>query len=537
MIRLEVTQGEDTGRTYTGRGDSVGLGTAPDNEVQLSDPFVSRHHGRLMIEGDRLIYRDLGSTNGSAIRRAGETLELDQTRGQIELQDRDVLVLGESVLEFRLGEEDEEEEALDGTMIASRTLEDLPDSRERQLHDLDELALAYHLERLIGVAFEPEKMLDAILEAMLEAFPGATHAILLLVDKQTLSPRRQVARRRGEAERLKGDITVSMSVASRVLREGRSMLFRDVAAEFSDSRSAAAAGIASSLCAPLWTGEETIGLIQVESRAGKASFTERDLERLSVFASRAAVAIVGSELREAERKNQMLQDLSAMVTHDLKSPLTSVVGFLELLAQESLEDHMREYVDLALTSSMWLNVLVTAILDLARLEAGEMEIDRVPIDIRQEAEQALSLIEFQTRDKQIRVETVFPQHLPAVLASAEMFRRILINLVGNSVQLAPANTNLSISAALSSQGDSVVVSVQDEGPGIPEEYQARIFDKFVQATSRERRHEKVSVGLGLAFCRLAVEAHGGRIWVESEPGQGARFSFSLPVHSLPAPAG
>jgi signal transduction histidine kinase len=315
------------------------------------------------------------------------------------------------------------------------------------------------------------------------------------------------------------------------------MLFRDVAAEFSDSRSAAAAGIASSLCAPLWTGEETIGLIQVESRAGKASFTERDLERLSVFASRAAVAIVGSELREAERKNQMLQDLSAMVTHDLKSPLTSVVGFLELLAQESLEDHMREYVDLALTSSMWLNVLVTAILDLARLEAGEMEIDRVPIDIRQEAEQALSLIEFQTRDKQIRVETVFPQHLPAVLASAEMFRRILINLVGNSVQLAPANTNLSISAALSSQGDSVVVSVQDEGPGIPEEYQARIFDKFVQATSRERRHEKVSVGLGLAFCRLAVEAHGGRIWVESEPGQGARFSFSLPVHSLPAPAG
>jgi signal transduction histidine kinase len=120
------------------------------------------------------------------------------------------------------------------------------------------------------------------------------------------------------------------------------------------------------------------------------------------------------------------------------------------------------------------------------------------------------------------------------MSNPELFRRILINLVGNSVQLAPGDTKLTVSAGLSPEGDAVVVSVEDEGPGIPEEYQGRIFDKFVQASSRERTHEKVSVGLGLAFCRLAVEAHGGRIWVESEPGQGARFSFSLPVHSPPA---
>jgi len=136
----------------------------------------------------------------------------------------------------------------------------------------------------------------------------------------------------------------------------------------------------------------------------------------------------------------------------------------------------------------------------------------------------------------MRLETAAPPDLPPVPADREIFRRIVINLVGNAAALSPEGGKISVSAAKSEGDEALVVSVQDEGPGIPKEYQERIFDKFFQAGSRQQSYGKISVGLGLTFCKLAVEAHGGSIWVESEPGHGARFSFSLPL-SAPPPSG
>ena len=136
----------------------------------------------------------------------------------------------------------------------------------------------------------------------------------------------------------------------------------------------------------------------------------------------------------------------------------------------------------------------------------------------------------------MRLETAAPADLPLVPADREIFRRIVINLVGNAAAISPEGGKISVSAAKSEGDEALVVSVQDEGPGIPKEYQERIFDKFFQAGSRQQSQGQISVGLGLTFCRLAVEAHGGSIWVESEPGHGARFSFSLPL-STPPPSG
>jgi len=360
--------------------------------------------------------------------------------------------------------------------------------------------------------------------------------MLLLIDKKTGRPRRQVARVRGEEGRARDEIPVSMSVANRVLTEGKSLLFLDVASEFADSQSAAAAAISSSLCAPLWTGEETVGLVQVDSRQGKASppggrrasFTERDLDRLSLFANRAALAIVASELYDAEERNRLLRDLSAMITHDLKGPLTAIMGFLDILAQEPLTGDQAEYVEIALASSKWLTVLIAGILDVAKMEGGEVELHRRPLTLAGEIAEALQLIDYQIREKRITLETVAPPGLPEVCADGELFRRIVVNLVGNSVKFAPGDSTITVSAALGGDADRVVISVRDQGPGIPKEHQGRIFDKFVQV-AKGRSAEKISVGLGLAFCKMAVEAHGGSIWVESEPGQGACFSFSLPV--------
>jgi signal transduction histidine kinase len=278
----------------------------------------------------------------------------------------------------------------------------------------------------------------------------------------------------------------------------------------------------------LWTGEETVGLVQVESRGGRAAFSERDLDRLSLFANRAALAIVASELYEAEERNRLLRDLSAMITHDLKGPLTAIIGFLDILAGEPLSKDQTEYVGIARASSKWLTVLIAGILDVAKMESGGVDLKVSPLTLGDEIREAVKLIEYQIQEKRIALRLETPAGLPPVPADGEMFRRVVVNLVGNSVKFAPQDSALTVSAELDEDGEHVVVRVRDEGPGIAKEHHARIFDKFVQV-GKGRSAEKVSVGLGLAFCKLAVEAHGGRIWVESEPGHGACFSFSLPV--------
>ncbi len=528
MLRLSVLQGMDQGKVYVSRQTLAGIGTAPDNEVQLADPFASRHHGRLAFEAGRWLYQDLGSTNGSTIDRSGQHTRLGTADAEAELQPGDLILVGQSVLSFSLADAEERADA-DQTLIASRTIEDLGAASQLQVGSYDDLSLAHQLEQNIGAAFEPEAMLDAVLEAMLQAFPAATHVLLLLVDKQTSRVKRQVARARGVEGRVEGELTVSMSIVNRVIHEGRSMLFRNAPIEFSDSESIAAAGLQSSLCAPLWTGEDTIGLIQVESRDRRGSFTERDLERLSVFASRAATAILGCELSDAERRGRLLQDLASMVTHDLKGPLTTIVGFLGLLSREQLQDRQREFVGEALAASKWLTVLIGGILDAAKLEAGELRPSQGPLAVGAEVGQALSAISYQMREKDIHLVTDVRDDLPPVWADRELFRRIIINLAGNSVALSPPGSTLTVSGKVADKSDAVVLSVVDEGPGIPRDYQSNIFDKFFQAEKRKQSHEKLSVGLGLAFCKLAVEAHGGSIWVDSEVGRGARFSFSLPL--------
>ncbi len=533
MLQLTAIEGPDKGKVLKSPADSASLGSGSASDVRLSDSFVSRRHGEFARIGGTWTYTDRGSTNGSAIEREGQRIEVDRSGPGVELRPGDLVLVGQSVLRFEAAEEPSAERPAAQqpahTVIATRTLADLQASRRRQSENLEDLAAGYHLEKGISLAFEPERMLDAILDALLASFPTATHAIILLVDKASLEPKRQIAKVVGQPGRQQGDLPISMSVAARVLREGRSMLFQDVAAEFEDSRSVVAAGLRSSLCAPLWTGEETVGLIQVESRGGKAEFTERDIDRLSLFANRAALAIVGCELSEAERQNEMVRDLSAMITHDLKGPLTSILAFLELLSQEELPETHRRYVDFAFGGAKWLSILVAGILDVAKMEGSEVQLDRQPLDLAEEIHEALSLIDYQFAQKNIRLLIDVPSDLPPVPANQGFFRRIVVNLAGNAVELSPSDTAVTVSAGLSDDGKSAVVSVRDEGPGISEEYQSRIFDKFFQAVSRQQSHEKVSVGLGLAFCKLAVEAHGGRIWVESKPSEGACFSFSLPL--------
>jgi signal transduction histidine kinase len=224
-------------------------------------------------------------------------------------------------------------------------------------------------------------------------------------------------------------------------------------------------------------------------------------------------------LRELE---QQRDDLTHMIVHDMRSPLTGLIAQLSLLRLD-LEGEMAETVDAAMDSARRLSGMATTLLDVSRLEEGKMPIQKSPVDLAKivgEVRSTLGAIEAD------RVIDVVPSGPVIASCDAGLVRRVIENLVSNGIKHTPQGGRLTIEVK-PLQG-RVRVAVQDEGEGVPEEIRGRIFEKFGAVAVRKDRAYH-SVGLGLAFCKLAVEAHGGTIGVEDAVPHGSIFAFELPA--------
>ncbi|MGH2626090.1 MAG: sensor histidine kinase, partial [Anaerolineales bacterium] len=210
----------------------------------------------------------------------------------------------------------------------------------------------------------------------------------------------------------------------------------------------------------------------------------------------------------------------------LRSPLSNIISSLEMMQTSTpkKDEGTQSMMAIALRSSRRLSRLVDSLLDLGQLEAGKAVLHRSVAPIRSLIAEALEEVHPVAENKGHTLQFQLPPELPQVDMDVDMIRRVLINLLENAIKYTRSGGRITASA---SQTDGqVVVSVADSGPGIPAREQQHIFEKFTRIQQQGRSK---GLGLGLAFCRLAVEAHGGRIWVESEEGQGSTFRFSLPV--------
>jgi len=254
---------------------------------------------------------------------------------------------------------------------------------------------------------------------------------------------------------------------------------------------------------------------------------EAHLARIS-YGGREAVQWVGHDITERKALEKAREDVTHMVVHDLRNPLASLMGSLQLI-RKSLADRedlrlVREIIAVAIRSGERLHRLTDSLLELGRLEAGESEPSRVPLKpaalVREAVEQAqpIALGKRQTISAQVE------SRLPQVSADPAMVARILANLIDNALKYTPSDGRITISAEKA--GNEILFAVSDTGPGIGSRMQKRVFDRFARL---ERDIGVEGIGLGLAYCRLAVAAHGGRIWVDSEPGEGATFRFTLPL--------
>jgi NtrC-family two-component system sensor histidine kinase KinB len=252
--------------------------------------------------------------------------------------------------------------------------------------------------------------------------------------------------------------------------------------------------------------------------------------------------IVLHDITEEKELEKMREDLTRMIVHDLRSPLTAIMGGLHLLREAIGASHSQAemLLDIAASSSQKMLEMVNSLLDISQLEAGQMRLEIKARPLHNLVDSARERVAPLALEYGIALQVDLPSDPPQVAVDEELVTRVLVNLLDNAIKFSPQGGVVSVTAngvsapptfedrSESTSQHYVSVSVTDTGPGIPEKYREKIFEKFGQVEEQESRQGRGS-GLGLTFCKLVVEAHGGHIWVDSQVGQGSTFTFTLPV--------
>ncbi|MGQ9595593.1 MAG: ATP-binding protein [Anaerolineae bacterium] len=242
--------------------------------------------------------------------------------------------------------------------------------------------------------------------------------------------------------------------------------------------------------------------------------------------------------RRLQEESEARESFFEMVIHDLRNPLGVIAGALEVLGQEacrSVPPDLQEVLRSAEQSALQMMGLMDNVLGIERLERGYFSLDQGEVDLLDLIRSTTPLVRTRLAAKGLTLVEDLPEKLPLVWADWGVVARVLLNLLDNAIKFTSPGGIITLSAT---SGEGMVqVDVRDTGVGIAPEDRERIFEKF-ERVRRPGMPQEVGSGLGLAFCRLAVEAHGGKIWVRSEEGAGSRFSFTLPVsgkESAPPP--
>jgi two-component system, NtrC family, sensor histidine kinase KinB len=255
----------------------------------------------------------------------------------------------------------------------------------------------------------------------------------------------------------------------------------------------------------------------IEVHARRVEFDETD-----------SVQWIMRDITERKELDGLREDLTSMIYHDLRSPLANIVSSLDVIADMMPAGDERETVlsilKIAENSTDRIQRLVSSLLDVNKLESGQPVADQKVVDALALIQNAVEDVRPVSKSRRQSLKADLPNELPAIWVDEDMARRVLINLMENSSKFTPTGGAMEVGAR--AEDGWLHIAIKDNGPGIPPAEQDRIFDKFTRLRGKGKPG---GLGIGLAFCRLAVQGHGGRIWVESDAGQGATFHFTFPV--------
>jgi signal transduction histidine kinase len=231
---------------------------------------------------------------------------------------------------------------------------------------------------------------------------------------------------------------------------------------------------------------------------------------------------------ELEAASQHKSEFLANMSHELRTPLNAIIGFSQVLRDEmvgSVNEKQAEYLDDIISSGNHLLSLINDVLDLSKVEAGQIELEMQPFSLREALERGVLMVRERATEDGVRVGFTADPEVDVVDGDERRIKQVIFNLLSNAVKFTPAGGEVDVSATR--VNGEVRVSVADTGPGIAPEDRERIFEEFQQSDTGSEQQE--GTGLGLALSKRFVELHGGRIWLESEVGRGSTFTFALPM--------
>jgi signal transduction histidine kinase/HD-GYP domain-containing protein (c-di-GMP phosphodiesterase class II) len=293
---------------------------------------------------------------------------------------------------------------------------------------------------------------------------------------------------------------------------------------------------------PLTVGHHVVGVIYVGDFV-KKRFANADVRLMAILSDQLSITIQKSKLyRSLQRKinkfqrkiaglekvNSLKSEFVSHVSHELKTPLTSIKAYIEAI-QSHIDDpkfsRKEEFLSIVANETERLIRIVDDVLDISNIEFGQRPLERKVLALKDVVDEVLSTMQPKLDEKNISIVTAIPEVLPNLDADRDLVTRVFINLINNAVKYSPTGTTITIAAC--EQAVDVQISVEDEGIGIPEEQRSKIFDKYYRVKS-DRSREFEGVGLGLAIVKNIIEQHDGSISVESKENMGSKFTFTIP---------
>jgi signal transduction histidine kinase len=400
--------------------------------------------------------------------------------------------------------------------------------RERaQREYLDEVRAVNEVaDAVVGVT-DAERIFARSLDRMVSLLNADGGAIVIREDPPGAPP--------GSGGRLSAPATVGIEPETAVTLAMRVLVRSEADADRIRLSAVSAGELRFVAHVPLSARGRTIGLLSAYFH-DQRELTDTQARALRTIARLVSVAnenadLVG-ELRvnnlQLERANRLKSEFLASVSHELRTPMNAIIGYTKLML-DGLDGEMtaQQQTDLFRVAQAADNLLglINGLLDLAKIEAGKMELNIEEVDITDVTDEALELVRPHADEKGLQVRSVIPQGLPNVWADRARVRQVLANMLANAVKFTERGV---VSVAATAAEGWVTVSVADTGVGISPEAQAYVFDEFRQADSSTTRRYG-GTGLGLAISKRLVTLHGGRIWVDSEVGRGSTFHFTLPI--------
>jgi PAS domain S-box-containing protein len=434
----------------------------------------------------------------------------------------------------------------DGRRVLTIVLRDITERKQRE----DEQRFLAEAGGLVGSSLEYEETLEQVARLAVRSLADSCIIDILEADG---TPRCLATASRSELypgllQRLRLELGPSwLSLTHEALSEGKATLHPDITEEFLRSRCQDTEqleflrllGLKSLMSVPLVARGRTLGAITLVSTQAHRHYGLAELRLAEELAWRAALAVDNALLfRQAQQATRARDEVLGVVAHDLRNPLYAVkLSAYELREQlQELQCHgeQLEAAETILRCTERMNRLIEDLLEVSRIESGTLQVEAALLTpellVKEIADQVKPLASHH------RLHFSLPEHLPAIHGDRDRLQQVFMNLLSNALKFTPAGGEISVGAEV--QTGSVRLWVTDTGPGIPQEHLSHVFDRYWQGNKRDRR----GAGLGLAICKGLVEAHGGRIWAESQPGHGSTFSFALPIaaaqeDSRRAPAG